>query len=274
MIKQIIKEKRPYTTPGEDGLPFGVLSSLPSVHHFLATLYNKIDTQGSAPSSWAGCNITLKTGSLGDPSNFRPIALASVLGKVFHQVKAGQLTDFMLKNNYIDPSIQKAFLKNINGCVEHIQVIQEIIQDAKASKKTVHMTFADLWVFGLVNHQLIQHCLEHFNVPEKERKYIRSLYSQLHGKVVTKEWISEVFKFQKGIAQGDNYSAIIFLVLFQPLITYLESLKEHLGYQLGDRKVITKLMTETITNHKGKHQKMMMDPHVNKRQFEGQCSGS
>ena len=92
--------------------------------------------------------------------------------------------------------------------------------------------------------------------------YIKSLYSQLHGKVVTKEWVSEVFRFLKGIAQVDNYSGIIFLVIFQPLISYLESMKESLGYQLGNVKVITKPFVddfESITTNKTKHQKLMND---------------
>ena len=80
--------------------------------------------------------------------------------------------------------------------------------------------------------------------------------------MVTKEWVSEVFKFFKGIAQGDNYSGIIFLIIFQPLIDYLESLKESHGYQSGDTKVITKPFAddfETNTFHKTKHQKLMYD---------------
>ena len=147
MVKQILKDKRADTAPGEDGLLYGVLAKLPSSHHLLATLYNKIDANGIAPFTWAGCNITLclKAGSPKDPSNFRPIALSSILGKIFHQIKADQLTEFMLKNKYIDPAVQKAFLRKINGCVEHIQVIQEIIQDAKNRKRSVHITFVDLY---------------------------------------------------------------------------------------------------------------------------------
>ena len=137
LVKQILWNKNADTAPGEDGLLCGVLARLPSVHHFLATLYNKIDAEGIAPSTWACCNMTLclKAGSPKDPANFRPIALSSNLGKVFHQIKADHLTEYMLENKYIDPAVQKAFLRKINGCVEHIQVIQEIIQDAKSRKR-------------------------------------------------------------------------------------------------------------------------------------------
>ena len=268
LVKSILKGRKATTAPGEDGLMFGVLSKLPSSHHFLATLYNKVDEQTIAPTSWTGCKIVLshKDGSTEEPSNFRPLALASILGKIYHQVKAGKMTDFMIENGYIDPATQKAFMQNINGCVEHIQVIQELIQDAKASNKTLHATFFDLLdCFGSISHQLIQFCLEHYHVPEKERSYILSLYSQLHGKVVTKEWESEPFKFLKGVYQGDNYSAIIFLVVFQPLISYLLSHKESSGYMLGERKIITKPFAddfECLTRNKKTHQKLMLDLQV------------
>ena len=51
---------------------------------------------------------------------------------------------------------QKAFLSNINGCMEHIKVLQEVIQDAKANKKTVHISRFDLTdAFGSVSHGLV-----------------------------------------------------------------------------------------------------------------------
>ena len=68
MIKQIIRDKKSDTTPGEDGLLYGILSKLPSTHWFLATLYNKIDEDGIAPSSWTGCLLTLIL-KAGDPEN-------------------------------------------------------------------------------------------------------------------------------------------------------------------------------------------------------------
>ena len=44
----------------------------------------------------------------------------------------------------MDPTAQKAFIEGINGCVEHIEVVQEEIQHARLSKKTVHITWFDL----------------------------------------------------------------------------------------------------------------------------------
>ena len=111
-----------------------------------------------------------KAGDEADPGNFRLIALTSCLGKPFHQIKADRMADYMTANKYIDPSSQKAFLRGINGCIEHIQVIQEVIQDAKHRKATVHWcTWFDLAdAYGSVVHKLIEFCLRHYFVPEPE----------------------------------------------------------------------------------------------------------
>ena len=46
----------------------------------------------------------------------------------------------MIMNKYLDKSAQKAYIQGIYGCVEHVQVVQELIQHAKAYSKTAHIT--------------------------------------------------------------------------------------------------------------------------------------
>ena len=241
-VKNILRNKSPNTCPGEDGLLYGILAKLPTTHHFLATLYNKTDKSGVAMDISTNCYLVLahKAGDSSDPGNFRMLAMTSCLVKPYHEIKAKRMSSFMVENKYIDTSLQKAYLEGINGCIEHIQVLQQIIQDAKSRKKTVHVSWFDLAdAFGSVSHELIPICLEHYNIPAQEITYIVNLYSKLQGKVKCKSWESEIFQFKKGIFQGDNYSPIIFLVVFNPLIDYITKFEETHGYQLGDTKVIT-----------------------------------
>ena len=144
-----------------------------------------------------------------------------------------------------------------------IKKLQEVIQDAKKRKRTAHISWFDLTdAFGSISHKLIQFCCKHFHTPEKEWKYIQSLYSQLRGIIVTKEWTSNVFKFLKGIYQGDPYSSSIFLMVFQPLIDVIMSFKESHGYQLGETKVISTPFADDfdlISNHIKKYHNLMLD---------------
>ena len=86
MLKHIFKSKSSTSAPGEDGIMYGVLAKLPSTHYFLATLYNKLESCGSAPNIWANSNVILayKGGVTSDATNFRMIALTSCLAKPYH----------------------------------------------------------------------------------------------------------------------------------------------------------------------------------------------
>ena len=108
------------------------------LHHVLATFFNKVLESGAHPPSWGESVVKLlnKKGDLKNPSNFRMIALTGCIGKTYHLILAERLTTFLTSNKFIDPTLQKAFLPGINGCIEHNLVMEEIIKDAKYNKKT------------------------------------------------------------------------------------------------------------------------------------------
>ena len=140
--------------------------------------------------------------------------------------KMTSLYYLLIVNLLFDTTAQKAFVEGINGCVEHIQVVQEIIQHARLNKKTVHITWFDLAdAFGSVSHELIPLVLAHYNLPENIIHYIVDLYSKLEGRVVTPDWETDVFQFKRGVFQGDPYSCVIFLVVFNPIIQYIKQQK-------------------------------------------------
>ena len=133
---------------------------------------------------------------------------------------------------YLDPSAQKAYMQGINGCVEHVQVVSEVIQHAKTYSKTAHISWVDFEdAFGSIPHMLIPIVLKHYNLPEIITKYITDIYSKLLGRV---GWETEVFEFLKVVFQGDPYSGTIFLIVFNPLIEYIKESKDKQGYLITD----------------------------------------
>ena len=94
----------------------------------------------------------------------------------YHLLLAERLTTYLTVHNLVDPTLQKAFLPGINGCIEHNIVMDEIIKDAKNRKLTCHITFFDLEdAFGSVPHSLIDLTLERYFVPPVIRKYFHNL---------------------------------------------------------------------------------------------------
>ena len=137
------------------------------------------------------------------------ISLKSSIAKTYHLLLAK-----------IDEKIQKAFLPSIIGTIEHNVVLDKIISQAKTNKKT----FFDLEdAIGSVPHPLIIHTLKRFNVPAEIQLYINTLYNNRLSSVFTDSFFTDGFPFKIGVFQGDPLSSIMFLMVFNPIIEFLQS---------------------------------------------------
>ena len=227
-IKGILKRYKKRSAPGEDGITYYHLKNLPTSHHFLATLYSKILLESNvAPPSWGKGKIILlhKHGDTSCPSNFRPIALSSTIGKLFHKILALRLEEFCLSNEIIDPAIQKGFLSGINGTMEHIFALTALIDHARSNGMPLTITFVDLKdAFGSICHNLINDIMSHLKLPPEITCYITDLYSKVKASIQTKNWSTPVFPISRGVFQGDTMSPIIFLIAFNPVLKLAQSL--------------------------------------------------
>ena len=188
------------------------------------------------------------------------IALSGCIGKTYHLLLANLLTTFLTANKLIDPTLQKAFIPGINGCIEHNIVIYEVIKDPKNRKKTCHITFFDLEdAFGSAPHSLIDHTLERNFIPPIIRKYFHNMYKHSTAVVESNAWRSDPFKFKRGVFQGDPISPVIFLLVFNTIPQHLQSLS-HKGYKVGDIPVVTLPYADDfclISTHLATHQKLI-----------------
>jgi hypothetical protein len=263
-VRAVLKAANHSSTPGPDGIPYGVLYHLPSIHHVLATLFSHVLAQGIPPKSWAQSYIKLiyKAGSTDSPSNFRPIALGNTIGKSYHLLLSKRTTTFLLGNKLIDPKMQKAFLPGISGCTEHARVLSELIKSARQKKRTVHVTFFDLAdAFGSVPHDLILHAFRRNFLPPEFINYFELHYGNLESCVKTNDFTTNTFPFRRGVTQGDPMSPIIFLLAFNPVLDFLQS-QEKYGYQLGQEKVISLPFADDfclVTTNKKVQQRLITD---------------
>ena len=161
---------------------YAYLTKLPQIHDLLATIFTLIRDTGVAPEAWGLSNIILipkgarEKVNTENPADFRMIALTTNVAKLYHTMESSRTISFMTMNNYLDTSAQKAYIQGINGCVEHVKVIQEVIQHAKANNKTAHVTWFDLIdAFGSLSHMLIPYVLSHYHLPIRIVNYIKNI---------------------------------------------------------------------------------------------------
>ena len=119
----------------------------------------EIDESGMVvPRAWrrAGGVFIPKEKDSTSISQFRPISLLNVEGKIFFSIIAQRLSTYLLKNCFIDASVQKPGIPGFPGCLEHINVIWQQIQSAKKERKELHVTFLDLRnAYGSIPHEFL-----------------------------------------------------------------------------------------------------------------------
>ena len=221
-VKATLKRCSSSSKPGANGISYYHLKNLPCTHLFLALLYsNTLLHSNVAPPSWCMGKITLihKDGSTSEPGNFRPIALTSTIGKLFHKILASRLEVYLRQNSIINTTTQKGFLTGMNGVMEHVASMSAIIENARNMQCPLYITFLDLAnAFGSISHQLINDMLVHIQLPASIIGYLKDLYSKLQAFVSTPDWNTDTFSIQRGVFQGDTISPIIFLLCFEPLV--------------------------------------------------------
>ena len=86
------------------------------------------------------------------------ISITLNIGKLYHTKEAKK--NFLLENNYLDPSAQKANIERVNGPVEYVTVVQDVIQHSTHLNEAVFSTRLNLEnKFGSVPHELIPYVL-------------------------------------------------------------------------------------------------------------------
>lgn len=75
-----------------------------------------------------------KEGNASTIEQFRIISLLCVKGKIFFKIVSQRLMEFLLKNGYIDTSVQKGGVPGVRGCLEHTGVVSQLIREAKETR--------------------------------------------------------------------------------------------------------------------------------------------
>ena len=171
-ISGTIKRSNASSTPSPlDQIPYRILKKCPSLVHALFDLFNLCWQTSTVPQAWKTVTIRLiAKGSAKDdpssPSNFRPIALTSCIGKIFTSNLKSRWSTYMLENEYLNLSIQKAFMRATPGCTEHHLKLASILTDAKRKHNSLTVAWLDLAnTYGSFHHSLINFSLHHYHAP-------------------------------------------------------------------------------------------------------------
>ena len=147
------------TTPGPDKIHYLMLKHLPETAlKLLLSIYNRLWTECYYPHQWNISTIIPipKPGKdHSNPTNYRPIALTSCLGKVFEKMINKRLVEYLENNKLLTP-IQCGFRKN-KSTIDHLIRLDTYVKKAFTENKVTVGVFFDLakaydttWRYGII----------------------------------------------------------------------------------------------------------------------------
>ena len=153
-----------------------------------------------APDGWETSSVLLfKKGNVAVADSFRRIGLSPIFSKMFNYFHARDIASYAVSNNFIDTTFQKAFIRGVEGWLEHTTVLAELVKDTRSRARTLHFTSLDLKdAFGSLSQDLIKCVLKRVHIPQPFISYISNLYNRLSTTVRTKRGATDTTPIRVG----------------------------------------------------------------------------
>ena len=143
--------------------------------------------------------------------SYRPIALSSVLGKLFQKILNKRLLWFLESNNLLSP-FQYGFRKGRNTA-QALLDLQNEINEAFLHKSSLYSIFFDLQeAFPRVWRQHIINKLQEFGLRGNLPRILQSFLIDRKLTVRVQNTLSPPANIQNGVPQGEVLSVILFLI--------------------------------------------------------------
>jgi len=220
-VRAIIRKARAGSAPGPSGTTYQVYKKCPKLTIRLWKLIRVLWRKRKVPNSWKRaegvfCPKQENAESIGQ---FRTISLLSVEGKVFFAIIARRLLKYMMRNHYINTSMQKGGVPGFSGCLEHTSMLTQMLEEARAGKKDLAIVWLDLEnAYGSVPHQLIKTALAKYHIPEQARRVITQYLDGLQIRFTVNGMTTSWQNLERGIVTGCTISVILFVAAMNLLI--------------------------------------------------------
>jgi hypothetical protein len=114
-VEDVVKRARGKSAPGPYGVPYLIYKPCPKVLKIFQRLLYSAWQESIVISEWKKADgvFIAKELNLSEISQFRPISLLKVQGKIFVAVMSRRITNYLVSNGYIDSTVQKGGIPRI-----------------------------------------------------------------------------------------------------------------------------------------------------------------
>ena len=225
-LKAALASCKRSSAPGPDGISYRALCHLGERARIaLLELYNESWQEGTLPLSWKTSRLVplLKPGkSPLELASYRPIALASCVGKVMERMILGRLEWYMEYNN-IYPDTMAGFRRGRSSIDSVIDLIT-FVEHEKGRKRLCASLFLDVkGAYDNVTHEAVLAALEDVGVGGRMFKWIRSYLCMRSFFVITEDGHTSLHYSSRGVPQGGVLSPVLFNLTLIALQAHLPS---------------------------------------------------
>nr|XP_057943465.1 uncharacterized protein LOC131138512 [Doryrhamphus excisus] len=224
-VRNIVRAARTSAAPGPSGVPYKVYKHCPRLLERLWRLIKVVWRRGKVAKQWRHAEGVWipKEENASNIMQFRTISLLSVEGKIFFKILANRLTEYLLRNSYIDTTVQKGGIPGMPGCLEHTGVVTQLIREARESRGNLAVLWLDLAnAYGSIPHKLVTTALTTHHVPEKITELIQDYYSSFSLRFTSGTITSAWHRLEKGITTGCTISVTLFALAMNMLVKAAE----------------------------------------------------
>jgi len=202
--RKLIMNLKTDSSPGPDKITPRLLQQIAwEISPALTLLFKKSLCEGTVPADWRRANVTpiFKKGKKADPSNYRPVSLTSICGKLMEAHIKEELTTHLKKHRLIRDS-QHGFMSG-KSCTTNLLHFLEILTKAADDGVSVDVVFLDFSkAFDKVPHRKLISKLEGLGVKGKILQWIENWLADRYQRVVIDGVESTWEKVKSGVPQG------------------------------------------------------------------------
>ena len=214
-----IKELDCTKAEGPDGVTNGMINNLPQVAKVkLLEIYNNVLISGCVPSDWRVGEVVLvlKKNPPTKIENYRPITLISCISKLMTKILASRISAAAESSNILGPE-QQGFRKG-RCCEDNIFIINSILSKVQEKKLIAHLMFLDLKeAYDRVDRPTLYSKLKQLNFPDRFISFLKDYYCDDFITSSTAGTRTQKVYLSRGLRQGCNLSAILFIIYMSEL---------------------------------------------------------
>ena len=229
-IIKLVREVKILKSSGMDDLPTRICrDAFLVLSQQLAHMFNSSIQTGTFPDKWKLAKIVplFKGGDRENVSNYRPVSLLPLPGKLLEKIIHTQISNFFDTNEFLSNK-QAGFRKGFSTVSSIADLTDELFRQINEGNTSI-AAFVDLSkAFDTVNHDILIKKLHKAGIRNSLLDWCVNYLSNRSQKTIANNSVSSVKRISCGVPQGSVLGPLFFLVYINDLCDALDDCGIHL----------------------------------------------